>query len=147
MRSVDRNGIGRVSCPHTARDRAKKSWSRGGKKALENKVPVESSSEEVNRVALQDVARERFADLLRVAFPGGSDIEVARQAARVLGYHEKTVLNWLRCETAAPFEVAFAIGAMELVGVFRVMDVMTRGQSRGSVWGLITGKVRRVVGK
>ncbi|MEQ5872590.1 hypothetical protein J4E08_22265 [Sagittula sp. NFXS13] len=96
-------------------------------------------------MALQEVSRERFADLLRMAFPEGSDRGCARSAAAFLDVHEKTVLNWLARETSPPFDVVFAIGCR--VGVFAVMDVMTRGESRVSVLNKVVRGVRHVVGK
>lgn len=103
------------------------------------------TDERVNRVALQEVARQRTADLLREAFPARSDAETARQAAAFLDVSDKTVLNWLRGEVGAPFEAIFAIGCR--VGVFVVMDVMTRGQGRKTVMGMIALGGRRVFGK
>jgi hypothetical protein len=43
-----------------------------------------------------------------------------------------------------PFEVIFAIGCR--VGVFAVMDVMTRGEGRQTVLNRIVQGVRRVTG-
>ena len=91
------------------------------------------------------MSRERFADLLRVAFPARSDAETARLAAEALGYSERTVKNWLHCENSAPFDVVFAIGCY--VGVFQVMDVMTRGESRVSVLNKIVRGAGRVFGR
>lgn len=99
---------------------------------------------QVNRVELQVVARERFSDLLRAAFPGKTDVATYRAAAEFLGYSENMVKNWLAQTHSPPFDVVFAIGCK--VGVFKVMEVMTRGQSRGEVLGLIVkGGVRRVL--
>ncbi|MCJ8336796.1 MAG: hypothetical protein MJH10_21680 [Epibacterium sp.] len=99
----------------------------------------------VNRVHLQDVARERFADLLRVAFPAETDAAIARDASEFLQTSEKTVRNWLDMSHSAPFDVVFAIGCR--VGVFRVMDVMTRGESRHTVLGSIVQGAVRVFAK
>ena len=100
---------------------------------------------QINRVSLQEVARQRFADLLRVAFPATSDAGIARDAAAFLQVSEKTVLNWLHMTHSAPFDVVFAIGCR--VGVFAVMDVMTRGESRHTVLGRIVQGARRVFAK
>lgn len=108
---------------------------------------------QIDRIALQDVARERFADLLRDTWPApfasnpknNNDKETARRAAAALGVSHKTVLNWLACTHSAPFDVVFCIGCF--TGVYRVMDVMTRGQGRTTVLNLFVRGVRRVVGR
>lgn len=96
----------------------------------------------VNRVKLQDVARERAAALIRAAFPAPSDRARARDAAAWLGVSDRAVLSWLACEHAVPFEIIFAVGCK--VGVFVVMEVMTLGQSRGHWLDRIVQGVRRV---
>jgi len=98
----------------------------------------------VNRVSLQEVSRQRAANLLRQAFPAASDRATARAAHHFLGYSERQVLNWLSCEHSMPFDAVFAIGCK--VGVFAVMEVMTEGQSRVSVLNMIARGVRRVTG-
>ncbi|MGH1579057.1 hypothetical protein [Planktotalea sp.] len=107
-------------------------------------TPVQETSFQIDRTNLQDVARQRFRDLLKDTWPG-SDKETARRAAKALNVHEKTVLNWLACTHSAPFEIVFAIGCF--TGVYRVMDVMTRGQGRLQVLNLFAKGVRRVLGK
>ncbi len=107
-------------------------------------LPDQETSFEIDRLSLQDVARQRFRDLLKDTWPG-TDKETARRAGKALGVHERTVLNWLACTHSAPFEVVFAIGCF--TGVYRVMDVMTRGQGRLQVLNLFAKGVRRVLGK
>lgn len=99
---------------------------------------------QIDRISLQDVARARFRDLLKDTWPG-SDRDTARRAAKALKVSERTVLNWLACTHSAPFEIVFAIGCF--TGVYRVMDVMTRGQGRLQVLNLFAKGVRRVLGK
>lgn len=99
----------------------------------------------INRVSLQDVSRERFADLLRSAFPARDDAGVARRCSEVMGVNEKTVRGWLKMEHSPPFDIVFAIGCM--VGVFKVMEVMTRGESRHTVLGKIVQGAARVFGR
>lgn len=128
-----------VSCPdHTASD-VETSWADQRQNA-----PVQETSFQIDRANLQDVARQRFRDLLKDTW-AGSDKETARRAAKALNVHEKTVLNWLACTHSAPFEIVFAIGCF--TGVYRVMDVMTRGQGRLQVLNLFAKGVRRVLGK
>ncbi|PYG29985.1 hypothetical protein [Pelagimonas varians] len=110
---------------------------------LQNHLKQETSFQ-IDRLSLQDVARARFRDLLKDTWPG-TDRETARRAAKSLNVHEKTVLNWLACTHSAPFEIVFAIGCF--TGVYRVMDVMTRGQGRMQVLNLFAKGVRRVLGK
>ncbi len=104
----------------------------------------QNNSAQVNRVSLQDVSRQRVANLFRMAWPSDSDRDTARQAAAFLGYSERAVSNWIDGTNSAPFDVVFAIGCK--VGVFAVMEVMTEGQSRTSVLNLIAKGVRRVTG-
>jgi hypothetical protein len=106
--------------------------------------PPEEISCQIDRLALQDVARARFRDLLKETWPG-SDASTARRAAQALGVSEKTVKNWLACSHSAPFEIVFAIGCF--TGVYRVMDVMTRGQGRLQILNTFARGVRRVFGK
>jgi hypothetical protein len=106
--------------------------------------PKLERSFQINRVSLQEVSRSRFADLLRVAFPAPTDAGICRKAADALGYSERTVKNWLHEENSPPFDVVFAIGCF--VGVFQVMEVITQGQSRSSMLGLIARGAGRVFG-
>lgn len=129
------------SCPDDGAGAKERSLGKSG----QNRPPKETSFHPVNRVSLQEVARERFADLLRVSWPERSDRAVARDSAAWLGVSERTVLNWLACEVSVPFEIVFAIGCR--VGVFAVMDVMTRGEGRQTVLNRIVQGVRRVVAK
>ncbi|MEN9062866.1 hypothetical protein [Ponticoccus litoralis] len=123
---------------HPRTGRPETSW----KESVDGPPNSETSCAPVNRVSLQEVSRERFADLLRVAFPARSDAATARAAAAFLDVSDRAVLNWLRGETSAPFDAVFAIGCR--VGVFQLMEVMTRGESRGSVLGRIVSGARRV---
>jgi len=50
-------------------------------------------------------AREWFADLLWVAFPGATENEVMKQASRALCCSERQVANWLRCRNDAAVSV------------------------------------------
>lgn len=128
-----------VSCSDTDTGRAEISWP---DKAQNREI--QETSFEIDRLSLQDVARRRFADLLKDTWPG-SDRETARRAAQALNVSERTVLNWLACTHSAPFEIVFAIGCF--TGVYRVMDVMTRGQGRLQVLNLFAKGVRRVLRK
>ena len=96
------------------------------------------SSDRVNKVALQDVARQRFADMLREVFPGKHDAETAAKAAQVLGYSKDTVRNWLDCKNEPPFGVFFAIQAR--FGAGRAIDLITLGEGQKTLWGRITGR-------
>lgn len=112
-----------------------------------SRAPARGADPSINYVSLQEVSRERFRDLLLVAFPGASEAETARKAAAVLPVSERTVRNWLAMTHSPALEIVFAIGCLESVGVFKVMEVFTRGQSRKSVLSMIVGGVRRAVTK
>lgn len=99
----------------------------------------------VNRMALQEVARERFANMVRALFPAESDTETARLCAEFLGYSDKMVVRWIRKESGAPFDAAFALGCK--FGVFRIMELLTLGQSRHIVMRKIAKGVAHVFGK
>ncbi len=131
--------MNRVPSPDFNLDQRETSWA---DKAVDNRP--EETSFQIDRLSLQDVARARFRDLLKDTWPG-TDRETAPRAGKALGVHEKTVLNWLACTHSAPFEIVFAIGCF--TGVYRVMDVMTRGQGRLQVLNLFAKGVRRVLGK
>jgi len=132
------------SYPHDASDRPETSFQEEDNFPYANSGGPENNVR-INRVSLQDVARERFADLLRVAFPARDDAGVARRCSEVMGVTEKTVRGWLKMEHSAPFDIVFAIGCM--VGVFKVMEVMTRGESRHTVLGKIVQGAARVFGR
>ncbi|WP_299927799.1 hypothetical protein [uncultured Pelagimonas sp.] len=134
-----RDKVNRVSSRDFSLKQAEKSWA----DLAADSCPGETSFQ-IDRLSLQDVARARFRDLLKDTWPG-SDRDTARRAGKALGVHEKTVLNWLACTHSAPFEIVFAIGCF--TGVYRVMDVMTRGQGRLQVLNLFAKGVRRVLGK
>lgn len=103
---------------------------------------AQSGMAPVNRVELQQVARDRAAALIRAAFPAESDRACAKAAATWLQVSDRAVLNWLAGDHAVPFEIIFALGCR--VGVFVVMEVMTMGQSRSTWLGRIVQGVRRV---
>ena len=107
-------------------------------------IPKGEENFRVNRVTTQDIARERAADLIRAAFPGATDRETARSAAAFLGVSDRQVINWLNLEHSMAFEHVFAVGCR--VGVFPLMQIMTRDQTRRSVLGKIIQGARRVVG-
>lgn len=145
MSRAGRDMAGANTCPKSAPDRPETSWSVTPRKSGETGGWRETSCEPVNRLALQEVSRARFAELLRMAFPGESEAATAALAAQFLACSDRTVLNWLRHENSPPFDVVFAIGCR--IGVFAVMDVMTQGQSRSSVLGMIVKGVRCVAGR
>ena len=86
---------------------------------------------QMNRVEAQELARSRFVTALRRAFPGGSDIEVARMAAPVLGRSERQIRNWLSCESSPVIEDVFAVCA--IIGVFETMEILTKDQNRNDI--------------
>ncbi|TRD16942.1 hypothetical protein [Palleronia caenipelagi] len=106
-------------------------------------MPVETDQTDlsVSPSDLQEVARLRFANMLRALFPEASDAEVARACAAYLGCSPKTVERWLALETGASFEAVFALGCR--FGVFRTAELLTLGQSRHSVMALIGRRVFR----
>ena len=95
----------------------------------------------VNKVSLQDVARQRFADLILATWP----YDTKNQAAAFLSVSPETVDNWLKSKTSANIEHIFAIGALR--GVFFVMEVMTLGQSRQVIFKSIIQKVKSCVAR
>ena len=60
-------------------------------------------------------SRKWFAALLRRAFPGASNREVAEMAAPVLNVSERQIVNWLKCENDAALSYVTAV--MVLAGV------------------------------
>ncbi|WP_181892980.1 hypothetical protein [Falsiruegeria mediterranea] len=92
----------------------------------------------VNRVEARDLARSRFGDALREAFPGATDNETARRAAKVLGRSDRQILNWLAGDSSPVIEDVYTICA--ILGVFRTMEILTRDQTRNDILGRIEQK-------
>lgn len=146
FRLFRRGGVSSVSCPEIEAKCSEKSF------PTESSVPnsygawsENNDQVQINRVSLQEVARDRVSDLIRECWPAETDAETARQCGKAIGVDPRTVRNWLNCTHSAAFENIFAIGC--IVGVFRVMDVMTRGQSRLSILNKIARGVRYVAGQ
>ena len=63
----------------------------------------------------KSLSRKWFATLLRRAFPGASNREIAEMAAPVLDVSERQIANWLKCENDAALSYVTAV--MVLAGV------------------------------
>lgn len=118
-----------VPCDQLTLDLGRKSSVKTHKKPIENR-PLERTSS-LNAVSLQDVSRQRFADMIRALYPAVSDAETARDCAAFLGCHEDTVAHWLTMDTGAPFSAVFALGAK--FGVFRIAELLTKDEARSEV--------------
>lgn len=133
-----------VDCHHHGTGPVEKSCPSSNEIAADYSDAGEKSLPPVNRVALQDVARGRAAELILRAFPAPTKRATAKEAAQWLGYSPEQVLNWINCKSSVPFDVIFAIGAKK--GVFMVMEVMTMGgHGRGHFLNKIVQGVRRVI--
>ena len=91
-----------------------------------------------NRVEAQDLARDRFAAMLRHPFPGASDHEVARAWAPRLQRSERQVLNWLACTHSASIEDIYIVGAA--LGVWTSAQVLVGERTRDDVLAQIGQK-------
>lgn len=84
-----------------------------------------------NRIEAQDLARDRFAAMLRHPFPGECDTAVARAWAPRLQRSEKQMLNWLRCTHSAPIEDIYMVGAT--LGVWTSAQVLVGERTRDDI--------------
>ncbi|MEQ8258076.1 MAG: hypothetical protein RH980_18685 [Roseovarius confluentis] len=91
-----------------------------------------------NRVEAQDLARDRFAAMLRHPFQGASDHEVARAWAPRLQRSERQVLNWLACTHSASIEDIYIVGAA--LGVWTSAQVLVGERTRDDVLAQIGQK-------
>ncbi|WP_300067796.1 hypothetical protein [uncultured Ruegeria sp.] len=89
----------------------------------------------VNRVEARELARGRFAEALREAFPGASDNEVARLAAPVLGRSERQIQNWLSGMSSPVIEDVYTVCA--ILGVWKTMEILTSDRTRNDILGQI----------
>lgn len=89
----------------------------------------------VNRVEARDLARARFGEALREAFPGRSDSEVARLAAPVLDRSERQIQNWLSGTSSPVIEDVYTVCA--ILGVWKTMEILTVDQTRNDILGQI----------
>lgn len=92
-----------------------------------------------NRVEAEEYARERFAALLREPFPGLSDKQIAKHWAPRLGTSERTVENWLRCETSASITDMTIVGATH--GIWQTAAIFVRDDTRDGVMERIGRRV------
>ena len=121
---------------------SKKTSEKSSSKTSKNRAKAEINFHSINRVSLQELSRIRFRELLKEAFPG-TDAHTAEAVHKTFGVSKRQVKNWLACENSPPFDVVFGIGC--LIGVFRVAEVMTRGQGRQTILNKIISGVSRVV--
>lgn len=90
----------------------------------------------VNRVKSRDFARDRFAAMLRAAFPGDSDVGIdLKIAGKVLSAEPRTVRMWANHEATASFDHVVAVGC--ILGIWKTMKIMTLDQSKETVQGWI----------
>ena len=76
-----------------------------------------------------DVGRDRMIRLLRAAFPGRSDPEIADRAALYLGVTDRTVRNWLAGSHEARLGDAIRLGW--LVGWEAFLSIIEGGIEGG----------------
>lgn len=91
-----------------------------------------------NRAAAQDLARDRFAAMLRYPFPGASDAAVARAWAPRLQRSEKQVANWLSGVSSAPIDDIFIVGAA--LGIWDTSKILVGERTRDDVLAQIGQK-------
>ena len=84
-----------------------------------------------NRVAAQQLARDKFCDVLRHPYPGETDSFIARQWAPSLGTTPRTIENWLSGVTSAKVEDAYI--ACAIIGVWSTMEIFTGDRSRNEI--------------
>lgn len=90
----------------------------------------------VNRVKSRDFARDRFAAMLRAAFPGDSDVGIdLKLASKVLSADQRTVRMWGNQEATVSFDHVVAVGC--ILGIWKTMKIMTLDQSKETVQGWI----------
>lgn len=90
----------------------------------------------VNRVKSRDFARDRFAAMLREAFPGESDVGIdLRKASKVLDATPRAIRMWGNLESTASFDHVVAVGC--ILGIWKTMKIMTLDQTKESVQGWI----------
>lgn len=130
MSRSGRNMSERVSCSQSGAGRREKSctgfqvfWA-GFRFLLGRREKIFTA----NRVEAQDLARARFADMLRHPFPDASDREIARSWAPRLGVSDKTIQNWLACSHSASIEDIFIVGAAH--GVWTTMQILVGESTR-----------------
>lgn len=85
----------------------------------------------VNRVEAQDLARDRFAAMLRRPFLDATDTEVARAWAPRLQRSEKQILNWLHGTHSASIEDIYIVGAT--LGVWTSAQVLVGERTRDDI--------------
>lgn len=136
-------GCRSVSCRQSGADGGEMSFqrSRGGAVALmwqgcKFLFGGREKSFIANRVEAEELARARFAKLLRDPFPGSQDFEIARYWAVRLGTTERTVRNWLACDTSASITDIFIVGAMH--GVWSSAAILVGDDSRAEIMGRIS---------
>ena len=82
----------------------------------------------VNRIKAAEIARPRFAEMLRAPYPGASDAFIAREWAKALKRSPETVQNWLDCKNAMTIDDAFAIATAH--GVYETMAILVGEDTR-----------------
>lgn len=68
-------------------------------------------------IDFRDHSRREDARLLRLAFDGRTQDEMARKGSRALGVSPRQIINWMKCEHDMPSwavkAVSFYLGAVE----------------------------------
>lgn len=84
-----------------------------------------------NRVEAEDLARDRFAAMLRDPFPNKSDHEIASIWADRLQRSPRQVRNWLDLTHSASVTDIFIVGAT--LGVWKSAEIIVGERSRDSI--------------
>lgn len=92
----------------------------------------------VNRVEAEELARDRFAAMLRHPFPEATDLEIAREWAPRLDRSERQVRNWLACDHAASITDIFVVGAT--LGVWTSAQLIVGERTRDDILNQIGRK-------